>query len=133
MLFHPKKLKSEKNNPWFKPWFNILLHTQCIICATVFRVLGIYNFEPTPKLVSHVVHVFQREVVEKKAYYFQTCSVYKWERPMANNLLSIWNNIHHTDLWWNRYFYDKKWLTASEILSISQLVHIVVIRSVLYC
>ena len=28
-------LKSERNNPWFKPWFNILLHTQSIVCATV--------------------------------------------------------------------------------------------------
>ena len=31
MLFHPKNLKSENNNPWF----NILLHTQSIVCATV--------------------------------------------------------------------------------------------------
>ena len=42
-------LKSERKNPWFKPWFNILLHTQSIVCAThsirsMFRVLGIYNF-----------------------------------------------------------------------------------------
>ena len=28
-------MKSERNNPWFKPWFNILLHTQSIVCATV--------------------------------------------------------------------------------------------------
>ena len=35
MFFHPKSLKSENNNPWFKPWFNILLHTQSIVCATV--------------------------------------------------------------------------------------------------
>ena len=28
-------LKSERNNPWFKPWFNILLHTQPIVCASV--------------------------------------------------------------------------------------------------
>ena len=35
MLLHPKNLKSENNNPWFKPWFNILLHTQLIVCATV--------------------------------------------------------------------------------------------------
>ena len=34
-FFHPKNLKSESNNPWFKPWFNILLHTQSIVCATV--------------------------------------------------------------------------------------------------
>ena len=31
MFFYPKKLKSENNNPWFKPWFNILLHTQSIV------------------------------------------------------------------------------------------------------
>jgi hypothetical protein len=35
MFFHSKNLKSENNNPWFKPWFNILLHTQSIVCATV--------------------------------------------------------------------------------------------------
>ena len=31
MFFLPKNLKSENNNPWF----NILLHTQSIVCATV--------------------------------------------------------------------------------------------------
>ena len=31
MFFHPKNLKIENNNPWF----NILLHTQSILCATV--------------------------------------------------------------------------------------------------
>ena len=31
MFFHPNNLKSENNNPWYKPWFNILLHTsQCL-------------------------------------------------------------------------------------------------------
>ena len=28
-------LKSEMNNPWFKPLFNILLHTYSIVCASV--------------------------------------------------------------------------------------------------
>ena len=42
------KLKGK--NPCFKPWFNILLHTETIVYATVylrsmFRVLGINNFE----------------------------------------------------------------------------------------
>ena len=35
MFFHPKSMKSENNNPWFKAWFNILLHTQSIVWATV--------------------------------------------------------------------------------------------------
>ena len=35
MFFHPKNMKSENNNPWFKLWFDILLHTQSIVCATV--------------------------------------------------------------------------------------------------
>ena len=35
MFFQPKNLKSENNDPWFKPWFNILLHTQSIVCATL--------------------------------------------------------------------------------------------------
>ena len=41
MFFHPKNLKSGNNIPWF----DLLLHTQSIGCATVvFRVLGIYHF-----------------------------------------------------------------------------------------
>ena len=75
MFFHPQNLKSENNNPWFKPWFNInLLHTQSIVCATVdnqcldFRVLGIYNF-------GHVVHgkktLFWNEILTCK--YVSTC------------------------------------------------------------
>ena len=45
MFFHPKNLKSENNNPWF----NILLLTQSIVCATVdsqcLEYLGyMYNF-----------------------------------------------------------------------------------------
>ena len=35
MFFHPKNLKSENNNTWFKPWFDILLHTHSIVCAIV--------------------------------------------------------------------------------------------------
>ena len=31
MFFHPKNMKSENNNPWF----DILLHTQSIVCARV--------------------------------------------------------------------------------------------------
>ena len=30
------KLEKWKKNPWFKPWFNILLHTQSIVYATVY-------------------------------------------------------------------------------------------------
>ena len=60
-------MKSENNNPGC----DILLRTQSIVCATMFRLLEIYNFEPTPKLVSHVVHVFQREVVEKRLTIFR--------------------------------------------------------------
>ena len=35
MVFHPKSLKSENNNPWFQPWFNILLQTQLIVSTIV--------------------------------------------------------------------------------------------------
>ena len=47
IIFHPKNMKRENNNPRFKSGFNILLDTQSIVCATVdsFRVLGIYNYE----------------------------------------------------------------------------------------
>ena len=33
LKFHYRN--SSNNNPWFKPWFNILLHTQSIVIATV--------------------------------------------------------------------------------------------------
>ena len=55
MFFHPKNLKSENNNPWFKPGLNTLLHTQSIVCATVdsqcLEYLKIYNFG---KFVGHI-------------------------------------------------------------------------------
>ena len=35
MFFHPRNLKSENDNPWFKPWLIILLHTQSIMGAIV--------------------------------------------------------------------------------------------------
>ena len=58
MFFHPKDLKIENDNPWFKLWFNILLHTQSIVCATAdtsaFRVLGIYNFGQQYNIPSEV-------------------------------------------------------------------------------
>ena len=54
MFFHPKNLKSENNDPWLKPWFNILLHTQSIVCATVdsqcFKYLG-YITLTLPKIL----------------------------------------------------------------------------------
>ena len=46
-------LKSWRNNPWFKPWFNISLDTQLLNCVchsirSMFRVLGIiYKFGRT--------------------------------------------------------------------------------------
>ena len=33
MYFHTKFLKSERNNPWFKPRFNIILHPKSIVDA----------------------------------------------------------------------------------------------------
>ena len=40
MFFHPKNLKSENNNPWLKPWFNILLHTQATVDSQCLEYLG---------------------------------------------------------------------------------------------
>ena len=34
-FFRPRNLKIENDNPWFNPWFNILPHTQSIVCATI--------------------------------------------------------------------------------------------------
>jgi hypothetical protein len=46
-------LKSERNNPLFKPRLNILLHTNqlCVpqYIRSMFRVLGIYNFAADAK------------------------------------------------------------------------------------
>ena len=46
-FFSPQILKSENNNPWFEPCFDIFLQKQSIVCATVNShclVLGMYNF-----------------------------------------------------------------------------------------
>ena len=71
-------LKSERNNPWF----NILLHTQSIVCAchsirSMFRVLGIYNFGwgwkcSTPSIASpcHTL-VFTGDKVERKELWLE--------------------------------------------------------------
>ena len=39
-------LKSERKNPWFKPWFNIFCAHNCVCHSirSMFRVLGMYNF-----------------------------------------------------------------------------------------
>ena len=45
MFFHPKNLQSENDNPWFQPWFNILLHTQ----SNVFiKLIKNFIFKATP-------------------------------------------------------------------------------------
>ena len=38
MFFYPKNLKSETDNPWFKPWFIILLHTQLCVPQKIVSV-----------------------------------------------------------------------------------------------
>ena len=40
-------LKSERKNPWFKPWLTFSAHTINCVCHSIrsmFRVLGMYNF-----------------------------------------------------------------------------------------
>ena len=49
-FFHPKNLKSENNNPWIKPWFNILMHTQSIVCATLESQLKNLGFITLPQI-----------------------------------------------------------------------------------
>ena len=74
MFFNPKNLKSENNSPWF----NTLLHTQSIVCATAdgqcleylgYITLGldwclhfyVNNGEKTIK-TSHLHSAFPREI-----------------------------------------------------------------------
>ena len=86
MFFHPKNLKSENNNPWFKPWFNILLHTQSINCVC-HSVLGIYNFAALIEMCSCCCWVMKQRwicvstkreykdwVLRKIQNYYQTCN-----------------------------------------------------------
>ena len=40
MFFCPNNLKSENNNPRFKPWFDILLHTQQYLDSQYLEYLG---------------------------------------------------------------------------------------------
>ena len=79
MFFHPKNLKSENNKPWFKPWFNILMHTQSIVCATVDRqcleYLGYtYNFDIITKsnLLYMRAHVCLTYDILGQVTWFQT-------------------------------------------------------------
>ena len=54
-------LKSKRKNPWFKPWFNILMHTQLIVCATVYGQCLEYLVYitlplPTPLKNAHILN-----------------------------------------------------------------------------
>ena len=96
MFFHPKTFKSENNNPWF----NILLHTQSIVCATVdsqcleylgYITLGAPQFfllnVSLPK-VHMAIHVMEFQVCE--------CNVFvAWEYSMYfKELFDIfWNGM----------------------------------------
>ena len=61
MFFHPKNLKSENNNPWFKPWFNI--DCVCYSRYSVFRayLVGIYNFESNPNPSKRIYNILFSE------------------------------------------------------------------------
>ena len=60
MFFHPKNLKSENKNPGFKPGFNILLHTQSIVGATVdshcLEYLGYITLFSLSKIKDDLIH-----------------------------------------------------------------------------
>ena len=47
-------LKSERNNPWFKPWFNISLHTQSIVyvCHSIISMLRVLGINITLYLIT---------------------------------------------------------------------------------
>ena len=55
VFFHPKKSWSENDNQWFKLWFDILLQTQQIVCATVdshcLEYLGYITLLGTPQCI----------------------------------------------------------------------------------
>ena len=81
MFFHPKNLKSENNNPWF----NILLHTQSIVCATVDSqcleyVLGTYKF----------VEYFKNHF--KTIFSSVTCEYFLWAVKFKSRLLTMVGN-----------------------------------------
>ena len=91
MFFHPKNLKSENNNPWFKPWFNILLHTQSIVCATLDSQCLEYLGYMTLILHMYNVHVVSDLNIDKKLVQlvkyvtFDINSKYKRQISMLKN------------------------------------------------
>ena len=99
----------------------IITHDLNHTAHTINRVLGIYNFGPTPKLVSHVVHVFQREV-EKRLTIFRR-ALYTSEKDPWPMISWVFGTISTILIYDGIDTYDKKWLTASEILSITASTH----------
>ena len=79
-------LKSERNNPWFKPWFNILLHTQSIVCATV-----------SGQCLEYLEYITLQEVtkfsfdwnVSEKAYGTSTFNKESWAEWMSQAIQRI--------------------------------------------
>ena len=68
-------LKSEINNSWFKPWFNMLLHTQSIVCATV-----------SGQCLEYTWYKYQNDLGIYAEYYG------KWKRDCSENI-QLSNNI----------------------------------------
>ena len=85
MYFHPKNLKTKKNQTWLKPCliFSYSHKCRCQKIRLVFRILGMYNFVTQLKILGHFL-----------------CHFHDHER-IDNNLFNynfIWFQFHH-DSW----------------------------------
>ena len=72
-------MKSENNNPWFKPWFNILLHTQSIVCASVDSQCLEYLGYITLGRVRNSAHLGCQELAV-----LEICRIHKWTTMNSN-------------------------------------------------
>ena len=84
--------KSERNKSWFKPWFNILLHTQSIVChsmRSMFRVLGIYNFDYSLKTSHFLIYA--------SVFFLDINEIWQWIKSYldSNCLMFYFHNGLH--------------------------------------
>ena len=106
MFFHPKNLKSENNNPLFKPWFNILLHTQSIVCATVdswcLEYLGYITLIPSQnKSISEANTAVSNDLFYRKKIIFRLRKFADFQKRDITNKRPSQSLVIQTTYGWN--------------------------------
>ena len=90
-------LTSERKNPWF----NILLHTQSIVCARsmpMFRVLGIYNFCFSVKIFYKTPKIFYTEFLKNLPLRVASLSCNFRFRTSNSSRTDLWTRVSVSSL-----------------------------------